>query len=182
MSTREYCKTITQCITLQHAAIHCNTLQHTSTAPPQRQDETRFFLKIVFNSEKGQRFHRNALVSRTCTNEEREREKDHGPERERKRHPFFHPYFWIENTRKYPQSEPGFSPGHSKYTATRCNTMQHSATLCNMPQHLQHTLQQSATLCNTLQHSATPTTLCNTLQHTATRCNTLQHVATQCNT
>jgi len=53
-----------------------------------------------------------------------------------------------------------------------CNTLQHTATHCNTPQH-------TATHCNTLQHTATH---CNALQHTATHCNTLQHTATHCNT
>jgi len=83
---------------------------------------------------------------------------------------------------------------------TLWNTLQHSATHCNMwyyqfeltghwhlnlstlsilhPLHLfvrmcdmNHSLQYTSTHCNTLQHSATH---CNTLQHTA-HCNTLQH-------
>jgi len=83
--------------------------------------------------------------------------------------------------------------------ATHCNTLQHTATHCNM-QHtaicaLRRSLDGSCYY-NTLQHTATRNTLryvlysmilsggipaahCNTLQHTAT-CNTLQH-ATHCN-
>jgi len=76
---------------------------------------------------------------------------------------------------------------------THCNTLQHTATHRNMPQHTARiapvwheyfmtgtnhsrhtTLQHTATRCNTLQHAATH---CNTLQHTATHCNTLQHTA-----
>jgi len=63
-----------------------------------------------------------------------------------------------------------FVDGH--YSATHCNTLQHTATHCN-------TLQHTATHCNTLLHTAT---LCNTLQHTAIHCNTLQHTTTHCNT
>ena len=76
----------------------------------------------------------------------------------------------------------------TRWYATHCNTLQHTATHCN-------TLQHTATHCNTLQHTATH---CNTLnihiegvtrwsqyvlrQHTATHCNTLQHTATHYNT
>ena len=56
-----------------------------------------------------------------------------------------------------------------KVTATQCNTLQHTATCCNM---LHYTLQHTATQCNILWRTATH---CNTLQHTATHCNTLQH-------
>jgi len=48
------------------------------------------------------------------------------------------------------------------FTASHCNTLQHTTTHCN-----------------TLQHTATH---CNTLQHTAAHCSTLQHAATHCNT
>ena len=94
---------------------------------------------------------------------------------------------------------------------THCNTLQHTATHCNMnasclctrtwwygcATHC-NTLQRTATHCNTLQHTATLTTLplrtyiwrngvencnthCNTLHRIATHCNTLQHTATHCN-
>jgi len=67
------------------------------------------------------------------------------------------------------------------FSATHCNTLQHTASHCNT---LQHTALHSwytltyvytATQCNTLQHAATH---CSTLQHTATHCNKLQHTAT----
>ena len=79
------------------------------------------------------------------------------------------------------------------HTAMRCNTLQtlqHTATHCNIPalppNHSRHT----ATHCNTLQHTAThmpflqiTATHCNALQHTATHCNTMQqHSAKECNT
>jgi len=63
--------------------------------------------------------------------------------------------------------------------ATRCNTLQHTAThqiigeALEIRKHHDHT----ATHGNTLQHI---TTRCNT--HTATRCNNLQHTTTHCNT
>ena len=73
-------------------------------------------------------------------------------------------------------------------TLLYCNTLQHSATLCNKLHHTHATfdrvmpyiymwyhsfvMQHTATHCNTLQHTATH---CNTLQHTATLCNKLQH-------
>jgi len=41
--------------------------------------------------------------------------------------------------------------------------------------HTHNTLQHTATHCNILQHTAT---YCNILQHTATHCNILQHTAT----
>ena len=69
--------------------------------------------------------------------------------------------------------------------ATPCNTLQHTATHCNIRVreyrsaavmesftcHESNKLQQAASRCNTLQHTATHYT---TLQHTATHCNTLQ--------
>jgi len=83
------------------------------------------------------------------------------------------------------------------FTATHCNTLQHTVdtvTHCNV---LQHT----ASHCNTLQHTAihcsthlpnperqksyepTPTCVyCNTLRHIATHRNTLQHAATHYDT
>jgi len=68
-------------------------------------------------------------------------------------------------------------------TATRCNTLQHTATW------LINTYNMTETHCNTLQHTATwlnytcNMTDCNTLQqHTASCCNTLQHTATHCST
>jgi len=55
-------------------------------------------------------------------------------------------------------------PGNKAfYTATRCDTLQHTATL-----------QHAASHCNTLQHNASHS---NTLQRTATHCNTLQRSA-----
>ena len=70
----------------------------------------------------------------------------------------------------------------TRFIATHCNTLQHTATPYNPLQHTAtycNTLQHTATHYNTLQHSATP---CNTLQHTATHCNTLHHTASYCNT
>jgi len=69
------------------------------------------------------------------------------------------------------------------YTATRCNTSQHTATLFNSPPSMSKskvflTLQHTATNYNTLQHAATR---CNTLQHTATHGNTLQLTAWRAN-
>ena len=95
-----------------------------------------------------------------------------------------------------------------KCTAKHCNTLQHTATHCNVHltqglftplQIVKVSLQHTATHCNTLQHTATHyntlhlhcnalqriATHCNTLQHTASRCthcNALQHTATHCNT
>ena len=72
----------------------------------------------------------------------------------------------------------------SLYTATHCNTLQHT---CN-------TLQQTATHCITTgdiigrwsdKHTARHCKIkarCSTLQHAATHCNTLQHTARHCNT
>jgi len=66
--------------------------------------------------------------------------------------------------------------------AALCITLQHTATLCNTPQHIvwDHRRQPQrraeslyyAIHCNILRHTAT---YCNTLKHTATHCNTLQH-------
>ena len=65
------------------------------------------------------------------------------------------------------------------YTATHCNTLQHTAT-----QETDVCCVCVVIHCNTLQHTATQETAvccvcvvihCNTLQHTATHCNTLQH-------
>ena len=62
-----------------------------------------------------------------------------------------------------------------------CNTLQHTATYCNILKytatHCSNTLPHTATQCNTLQHT---TTRCDTLKHTATHCNTLKYAATQC--
>jgi len=56
-----------------------------------------------------------------------------------------------------------------QHTATHCNMLQHAALNCNTPCHGHDgdldTLQNTATLCNTLQHTATH---CNTLPWTAT--------------
>ena len=89
---------------------------------------------------------------------------------------------------------------HSAYTpqrsATFCNTLQHTATHCNIlhmhwTESVWYNMLYTATHCNTLQHTATH---CNTLQLTATHCNTLythwsefvcynaQSTATHCNT
>ena len=86
---------------------------------------------------------------------------------------------------------------HTGVTATRCNTLQHTAThTCSCSKLLStKPWGDTATRCNTLQHASTH---CNTLQHTpahaatswrrshtgdtATSCNTLQHTATHCNT
>jgi len=73
-----------------------------------------------------------------------------------------------------------------KYTATHCNTLQHTATHCNT---LQYTAIHCNTQCNTLQHIVTHRTTmqntvthCNTLQHTTTHRSTLHHTATHCKT
>ena len=71
-----------------------------------------------------------------------------------------------------------------QHTATHCNTLHYSATLCKTclcpPPAPQNPLvyDGSATHCNTLQHTATH---CNTLEHTTIHCDTLQHTATHCN-
>ena len=97
-------------------------------------------------------------------------------------------------------------------TATRCNTLQHTETHCNLFVPLYrwytathcNTLQHTATHCNTLQHTATHLSRfiefqlmlgyvdkkavadgwhdCNTLWHSATYCCTLQHTNAHCNT
>ena len=85
-----------------------------------------------------------------------------------------------------------------QHTASHCNTLQHTATLCCTLCILLYDLQHTATHCNTLQHTATHCythmqvrktlalqhtgTHSNTLQHTATHCSTLQHTATHCST
>ena len=80
---------------------------------------------------------------------------------------------------------------NSTRLATRCNTLQHTATHCNAGYcttefHVRSNRLRDcrgrvsqpthATYCNLLQHIATH---CNTLQHSATHCNTLQHIAKQ---
>jgi len=60
---------------------------------------------------------------------------------------------------------------HTGVTATRCNTLQHTAT---------HTCSCSKLL--STKPWGDTATRCNTLQHASTRCNTLQHTATHCNT
>ena len=73
---------------------------------------------------------------------------------------------------------------HSRYCATHCNALQHTATktlqrAANVPlDMLILGVQSQQVHCNTLQHTATH---CKTLQHSATLCNTLQHTATHCN-
>ena len=94
------------------------------------------------------------------------------------------------------------------YSATHCNTLQHTATCRHILQHAAThrgtssvdrygstsylsycPLQHTATHCNTLQHTATPkdnvaevqndtARHCKTLQDTATHCKTLQRTAT----
>jgi len=56
-----------------------------------------------------------------------------------------------------------------EYSATHCNTLQHTATHCN-------TLQYATTHCDMLQHTAAR---CYTLQHTVIKCNTLQRTVLQ---
>jgi len=82
------------------------------------------------------------------------------------------------------------------WTATHCNTLQHTATCCNALHHrASHMswceLQHTATHCNTLQHAA-PRSAPHCFAHalcskqaeiymwTATHCNTMQHTATHC--
>jgi len=98
--------------------------------------------------------------------------------------PYFLPVKFDRTLRK------GVDLNTLKYTATRNNVPQHTATHCNalqLPVNLMvlkkralpaihcKTLQGIAIRCNTLQHTATH---CSTLQHTATHCNTLKNVAT----
>ena len=78
-------------------------------------------------------------------------------------------------------------------TATRCNTLQHTATcdsfMCDTaPLRRAQSVVTSAqvrqmslvtTHCNTLQHTATH---CDTLRHTVTHCCTRRHTVTHCNT
>jgi len=62
---------------------------------------------------------------------------------------------------------------YSSQTTISCaaeDYVQHTATLCNIPQH-------TATHCNTLQQTQHTATYCNTLQHTATHCKILQDTA-----
>ena len=68
----------------------------------------------------------------------------------------------------------------SRRCVIRSNTLQHTATHCNIRQHTAtygNTRQHNVIHCNTQQHTATIM-----LQHTATHCNTLQHIETHCNT
>jgi len=82
-----------------------------------------------------------------------------------------------------------------QHPAAHCNTLQHSATLCNTENYAwlaaagmprcntwhnrpQQTRQHTATHCNTLQHTL-QYTLQHTQQHTAALCSTLQHTAKQ---
>jgi len=60
-----------------------------------------------------------------------------------------------------------------QYTATLCNTLQHSAKSVPKPQGWQRSIPAYACTCGP--H-------CNTLLHTATRCNTMQHTAAHCKT
>ena len=75
------------------------------------------------------------------------------------------------------------------YIHTHCNTLQHSATLCNAVQRVGVPLSYMSVRAaagvpradiksRALQHTATH---CNTLPHTATHCNTLQRIAMHCN-
>jgi len=71
--------------------------------------------------------------------------------------------------------------------ATRYNTLQHTATCCNMlqqhnssPAHIQYSRCTFVYVAR-LQQTATTATHCNTLQHTATHCNTPQYTATHRN-
>jgi len=56
--------------------------------------------------------------------------------------------------------------------ATRCNTLQHTATHTRVLRKYTRKTYNTATHCNTLRHTATH---CNTLQHTATHCKRLHH-------
>jgi len=60
-------------------------------------------------------------------------------------------------------------------TTTHCNTLQHTATQCMLQALL--CARVAHPRCTTLHHTATH---CDTLQHTATHRNTLQHTATHC--
>ena len=80
-------------------------------------------------------------------------------------------------------------------TATCCNTLQHTATHRDTPQHIHawsvfdnvsncvrhpchcSILQHTATHCSTMQNTVA---YCSTLQHAATRCSTLHHTAAHC--
>jgi len=68
----------------------------------------------------------------------------------------------------------------SKYAAIHYNTLQHTATYCNI---LHHTTIYCK-ICNTLEEKRTDSksaaTYCNTLHHTVMHCNTLQCTATRC--
>jgi len=68
-----------------------------------------------------------------------------------------------------------------RYSATHCNTLQHTATHYTTPR--LESVQQTATHCNTLQHTASQDfASCSEAHNTATHYNALQHIATHCNT
>jgi len=63
-----------------------------------------------------------------------------------------------------------------QYTATHCNTLQHTATRTSGQVLTDLYASFTATHCNT--NASFTATHCNALQHTATHCNILQHTAT----
>ena len=70
----------------------------------------------------------------------------------------------------------------TQYSATQCNILQHGPVIITINAHQRC----RATVKNTLQHTAThcnmPATPCNTTHRTALQHNALQHTATYCNT
>ena len=65
------------------------------------------------------------------------------------------------------------------YTATHCNTLQHTSKHCRAEDCREVTMQHNRYLTRCTPISSTH---CDTLRHTATHCSTLQYTATQCNT
>jgi len=144
--------TVTHCDTLQHTATHCNTLQHT------RSPLLSFGLRGVCGMA-GRRTYSHAPIYTP---------KD------------IRGLLLCCSVLQCAVVLFGVSglAGRSKYSndrATRCNTLQHTATHCNTRKYSN----DRAARCNTLQHTATH---CNTRKYSndrATRCNTLQHTAAQ---
>jgi len=69
-----------------------------------------------------------------------------------------------------------------QHTCTHCNILQHSETLYNLYQTLQHALGAILLCCLRIFGEVRLQVRCNTLQHVATRCDTLWYTATHCNT
>jgi len=179
----------THCNTLQHTATHCyttaaqcSTLQHTATQYNALQPKPGGAPGDVFpNVSRALRLAHCNTVQHTATHCNT---LQHTATRCNTLHHNAAPLRHIATQYKALQPKPGGALGDvfpnvsGALKLAHYNTLQHTATHCNLNQ-----VGHSATFSRMFQaysnwHTATH---CNTLQHTATHCNTLQHTATHCN-